>query len=210
MQPEAFDYGEYEKFYADARVQRVLKTIDRLAHKMNIQYQIIGGLAAYMYRKNPPQDGPDIDIMILTKGRCEAFAKALYSASDKFRRAQWDVDGDDCFVTMIYDGEIQVDILTQTDKQNYRKPPRVSEMDLEPVEPLIVEKLVRGSVDDILVAIDLLAFMDYDKTLLSQIAREYLATGMLRQAEWAAHRWAAGRLTKAVLKNVAERISKNG
>ncbi len=89
-----------------------------------------------------------------------------------------------------------------------RAPRRVSGHSVEPVEPLIVEKLIRGTREDVLMAIDLLAFVDHDKGLLSRIAQEYRATGMLQRAAWAARRWALGRLSKEGLASVVKQIVK--
>lgn len=210
---DKFAYGAYEEFYADARTKKVLEDVDLLAKRMKIEYAVIGGLAAYIHRKNPPEDYPDIDVLILDSASdAIRFIKTL-TKKPKYHVKFVDIEeGDDhvpamVFAAILYDRDIQVDIFTSSDAE-VSNTVRKHGVELEMIEPLIVEKLIRGTEADIRIVIDLLAHADYNRKLLSQIGREFQATGMLEQAAYWARRWAAGRLDKRGLDNVVKRLSK--
>ncbi len=211
---DAFDYGQYKEFYDDPRTQKALKDIDALSKKMSVSYAIIGGIAAFIHVKNPPEDYPDIDVLIYNEApEAVKFINAL-SKKAGYHRKFIDIDEAEdgrpemVFSTVILDKDIQIDIFTSRDENVIRETIRAEGVEIEMVEPLIIEKLIRGTEEDIRVAIDLLAYKDYSKKLLSQIAREYNSTGMLENLTYWARRWSAGRLTEAGLNAVVKRISR--
>ncbi len=205
---EAFDYGEYEKLYADPRAWKALTDIDKLAKKMKVKYALIGGGASFLHVKNPPEDYPDIDIIVYGEvSRAHDFIRSILEKK-KYRARFVDVERDMVFAAVEYDGDIQIDIFTSIDESDPRTTKRINNVDVEPVEPLICEKLIRATPSDIRVALDLLAFSKYDRVLLSQIAREYRMTGMLNNAAYFARRLAAGVLSKSGVDNVVKRLSR--
>lgn len=209
----AFDYGAYAEFYDDPRTQKAMADIDALAKRLRVEYAVIGGVAAYIHTKNPPEDYPDLDVLILDDAKdAIRFVKTL-TKKPKYHVKFIDIEeGDDnapdmMFAAIIYDRDIQIDIFTSSDAE-VSKTVRKQGVELEMIEPLIVEKLIRGTEADIRIVIDLLAHSDYNKKLLSQIGREFNATGMLEQAAYWARRMAAGRLTKSGLDAVVRRLAK--
>ncbi len=212
---DAFADGRYQEFYADPRTKKVLADIDALARKMKVAHAVIGGMAAYLHHKNPPLDYPDIDVLIYDPAPVAIrFIKTL-TKKPKYHVKFVDIEeghgeGDDgmVFAAILYDRDIQVDIFTSNDEKVARKTIRKAGVELEMIEPLIIEKLIRGTEADVRIAIDLLAYKDYDKKLLSQIAREFKATGMLEDAAYWARRLAAGRVAKAGVDAVVRRLAK--
>ncbi len=78
MKNNALDYGQYKELHDDKRTQAALKAIDSLAKKMSVSHAIIGGFAAYLYAKNPPEDFPDVDIILYEEvDKAKTFIKAL-------------------------------------------------------------------------------------------------------------------------------------
>lgn len=211
---DAFDYGAYQEFYDDPRTQKALKEIDALSKKMKISYAIIGGIAAFIYVKNPPEDYPDIDVLIYNDASDAVRYINALSKKTGYHKKFMDVDESEdgrpemVFSTVLFEKDIQIDIFTSRDESEIRKTIRAEGIEIEMVEPLIVEKLIRGSEADIRIVIDLLSCKDYSKKLLSQIAREHNATGMLENATYWARRWSAGRLSKVGLDAVVKRIAK--
>lgn len=206
----AFDYGQYQKLYDDPRTKKALQEIDTLSKKMGVKYAIIGGLAVYLHVKNPPEDFPDVDVLLY--GEIEAaksYIKAL-SRRPKFWLQFLDCPQEfkACFATMTYDGDIQIDLLTSLNEKKAKPTKRIEDVEIKPTEPLIVEKLIRGTREDVLMAIDLLAYTDYDKALVHKIAAEYKATGMYQHAAYFARRLAAGVLSRSGLENVLRRLAK--
>ncbi len=210
---KSYDYGQYEEFYSDPRTQKVLADVDALAKRMKIDYAIIGGIAAYLHVQNPPEDYPDIDVLIYNPAPdAIRFVKKL-TRKEKYHVKFVDIDeGDDrpgmVFAAIVYDKDIQLDVFTSYDESTARKTIRRNGVELEMIEPLIVGKLIRGTDEDIRSALDLLAFVDYDKRLLSQLGRECRVTGLLEQAAYWARRMAAGRLSKNGIVSVVARLSK--
>ena len=208
MKTEAFNYGEYERLWSDKRTHKVLAIVEKTAKWARVEYIVVGGLAAYLHAKNPPEDYPDIDIRLQTKGtRAAAFVAAL-AKTKGFALRFADHDEDEVFSTFVYDGDIQVDVFTSSDTSaSIAKPKRIANTWVEPVEPLIVEKLIRGSEADVRMALDLLAYCDYDKRMLAQIAREFRITGAIHHAAYFARRMAVGRISKAGLDAVVKRLA---
>ncbi len=207
----AFDYGRYDLLYADPRTHRVLDDVDGLAKKMRIKYALIGGLAAYIYKRNPPDDYPDIDFLIYDSA--ERAADLIWALLKKPKWSDKFIDTDESdmiFAALFYDKEIQVDIFTSLDEKKKRPTVRKEKVELEMLEPLIVEKLIRGTQSDVRVALDLLAFCDYDRKLLSQIGREYRLTGMLADAGYWARRIKAGVVKPEGIAAVVKRLATAG
>lgn len=203
----AFDYGEYEKLHADQRTWKALECIDKVSKKTGTAYRLIGGLAAYMHVKNPPEDFPDIDIQIQSDAAGgEEFIRAVEQCP-KFDLFQFEDSGAAVFGMFLYDKEIQIDMFTDLEQEEPNRTKRMKRVEVEPVEYLVIEKLMRGKAHDIKVVLDLLAFTDYDKRLLSQLAREKHLTGQVGHLQYFARSLAAGRLTPTALKNVVKRLA---
>lgn len=205
MSKNALDDGEYERLANDPRTKRALAVIDVLAKKMNVTYGIIGGFAVYLQVNNPPEDFPDIDIIIYgDTATAKKFVEALASKSKFVLRFSDHVGNEALFATFIYDSEIQIDILQDSTESKPKKTKRIKGSE---VESLIVEKLIRGSESDIKMVLDLMAFADYDKALLSQLGREWRCTGKINSLGYFARRLAVGILTKQGISNVAKRFA---
>lgn len=211
---EAFDYGRYDDFYADPRVKKILKDIDKMAISLSVEYRLVGGLSVYLHAKNPPEDFPDIDILIPAG---PADAKRLANAVrglPKYHRinVQETINNDtgevdSLFASLLYDDAIQVDIFTSFDEPVGQTKRRMRGVDLKQVELLIVEKLITEKPADSRAVLDLLAYADYDKRLLATIVSEYRETGRLNYAMYWARRMATGRLTKEGIDAVVKRLS---
>lgn len=201
----AFDYGRYKEFIDDPRTQEALKILDAAAKKTKVDYAIIGGVASYLYHKNPPDDIPDIDILVYGNA---ADAERLFRDLKKRKsfEGRLEIVDDQAFAMMLYKRDIQIDILTSSDEKKARKTRRLHGVELEPVEPLIIEKFIRGNESDIRVALDLLAYVDYDKRLLNQLAQEHRLTGDVKHAEYFAMRMAAGKVSTATIDAVVKRL----
>ncbi len=206
---EAFDYGRYDLLMSDPRTQKVFETVDKLAAKMEIEYDLIGGAAIYLHSKNPQPDYPDIDfILYTTVVDAKEFILAL-SKKPKFSYGDLEViDGASVFGMVMYDNKIQVDILTDMEEpKRHGKVKKIRGVSVEPVEYLIIEKIMRSRPADVRGALDLLAYMDYDKSLLGRLAREKRMTGEIHTLAHHAKRMAAGRLSKDGIENVVRRMS---
>lgn len=205
---EAYDYGRYDALMADPRTQRVFKAVDNLASKMGIDYDLIGGAAVYLHSKNPPQDYPDIDFLLYaTVVDAREFIETL-SEKPKFSFGRLEINDGAVFGMVKYDNLIQVDILTDLEEpKRHGRVRKLRGVSVEPVEYLIIEKMMRPRPADVRSALDLLAYMDYDKSLLSRLAREKRLTGEIQSLEHHARRMAAGRLSKEGIQNVVSRLS---
>lgn len=202
----AFDYGSYEAFFADPRAQEAFKIIDTAAKEARVKYAIIGGCAAYTYHKNPPDDIPDIDLLVYGLA---PDAKRLFKNLEKRKHfeGRLEIVDDQAFIMMLYKRDIQIDIFTSSDEGKALETLRIHGLEIEPVESLIIEKLIRATEADVRIALDLLAFVEYDKKLLNQIAREHRVTGDLKHAEYFAMRMAAGKASKQAIDSVVKRLS---
>lgn len=201
-----FDYGEYEKFYADKRVKRALKVMDKLAKKMRIKYAIIGGLGAYLHVNNPPQDEPDIDILVYNIDDARRFIRAL-GKTPGFKANLIDDQDEVIFAHLRFEREIQIDILTSFDESEARETTRIKGVNVEAVEPLIVEKLVRATTADVRMALDLMAFADYNKSFLFDIAREYHMTPTIAKTAAFARRMFRGDATEAEVDDMIQKLA---
>jgi hypothetical protein len=205
---EAFDYGEYDKLWALPKTHKALAAIDRLCKTAGVRYAVVGGLAAYLQAQNPPEDYPDIDVMLYAKPAAAVPVLRALAAAPGFAMRFNDVEEDAVFATYVYGGMVQVDVFTSMDATTPKKTRRIGHVDVEPVEPLIVEKLIRGTPADIRMALDLLAFADYDKALLAQLCREFRVTGAMQTAAYFARRLAVGRMTKDGIDTVVRRLTR--
>lgn len=208
FEDEAFDYGRYDELMADPRTQKVFDAVDRLAVKMDIKYDVIGGVAVYLHSKNPPQDYPDVDFLLYTTVvDAREFVEKL-SEKPKFSFGSIEVIEGALFGMVKYDKKIQVDILTDMEEPHrHGKVKKIRGISIEPVEYLIIEKMMRPRPADVRAALDLLAHMDYDKSLLARLAREKRMTGEIASLAYHARNMAAGRLSKAGIENVVKRMS---
>ncbi len=205
---EAFNYGRYDDLMSDPRTDKVMKAVDKLASKMKIEYDLIGGAAVYLHAKNPPDDYPDIDFLLYTTvAEAREFVERL-AILPKFSFGSVEIAGGAVFGMVKYDGKIQVDILTDVEEpRRHGKVRKIRGVSVEPVEYLIIEKMMRPRPSDVRAALDLLAYSDYDKTLLAQLAREKRMTGEIASLSYHAKNMAAGRLNKAGIQNVVNRHS---
>lgn len=209
MKKTAFDYGRYECLISDPRTKVILNAVDRLAEKMGVEYDLIGGLAVCLHSQNPPPDDvPDIDFLLYTTTvDAREFIEAL-SERPKFSLLKLDLYDFGVFGSVRYDKEIQVDLMTSL--ENQRKPPkslRKMGTEVEPVENLIIEKLITSKPRDITAALDLLAYMDYDKALLAEMAREKNLLHELSSLSYHARTMAAGRLSDKGIAGIVRRFS---
>lgn len=192
---EVFDCGEYDKLWADSRTVAALNEIDKLSKKMKLRYAIIGGSAAYLYVSNPPPpDDPDVDILLDdTPQRSIAFIETL-SKKPNFKLDVFDVDEDVApdeqvvFSRLSYGKDVKLDIFTSLDAKLPAKLPRRRSFCVEPIEPLIIEKLIRASADDMRMVVSLLAYAKYDSGLLKVLAKERNSEYTLRKATFLARK----------------------
>jgi len=203
----AYDYGEYERLARDPRTRRALAALNRACGSARVRYAVVGGYAAYLHTHNPPTDFPDIDVLLYADGREARAVVERLARTPGFNLLFAEVGDGAMFSTFEYDGAIQIDVFTSTDERVPRATRRIRNVSVEPVEPLIVEKLIRGTRSDVLMALDLLAYTDYDRRLLSELGRQYRMSGMLHTAAYFARRMAVGRLSKAGLESVAKRLT---
>lgn len=209
MKKKAFDYGRYECLMSDPRTKAILKAVDLLSKKMGVGYTIIGGMAVCLYETNPPPDDmPDIDyVLFSTTVDAREFIETL-SQRPRFSLLKLDLYDFGVFGSLRYDREIQVDLMTSL--ENQRKPPkslRKMGADIEPVEHLIIEKLITSKPHDIAAVLDLLAYVDYDKALLGEMAREKNLFHELSSLEYHARTMAAGRLSDKGIAGIVRRFS---
>lgn len=204
MKQLAFDYGEYEKFYADERVRAALVALDKLAKKLKVKYALIGGLGAYLYVNNPPQDEPDIDLLIYDVPQARRYMRALLKV--RGFQGNYEDHEDALFGSFQYEKEIQVDILTSFDENQPKKTNRLKGIDVEPIETLIVEKLIRGNASDVRIALDLLAYTDYNKRFLFELGQEYRLTPTLAKAAAFARKMNLGSVSKADIDAMVEAL----
>ncbi len=205
----SFDYGEYEKLYADKRTEKVLSEVDKLAKKMKVKYALIGGLATYIHVKNPPEDYPDIDFQLYCDAKLgRKFLEAL-ALRPKFELGQFAYEDQAVFGMFIYDDWVQVDIFTDIEDLEPRTTKRAAGVELNPVEYLIIEKMIRGNKSDVKSVLDLMAFSDYDKRLLHRLAKERHLTGAIGHLEYFSRRIAAGRVSSSGIKAIVDRIAQS-
>lgn len=206
-----YDYGEYKALSKDPRFRKILRAINDTWTETKVPYFISGGLAVYLYLKNPPEDHPDIDVLLGDASGGTTFIESLRK-KPKFSLVLLDTGNDGHqFATFMYDGEIQIDILTDPETEKYlceRKPTVRSSVRLEPVEPLIIEKIIRGTPSDIMMIMDLMAAGKYDRKILYQMAADYKSTGRLALIERTVRSYLRGHGTRADMRKVAERIGR--
>lgn len=181
MKQAPFDDGEYERFYADPRTRAALVALDKLAKKMRIAYALIGGLAAYLYTNRPPRDEPDIDLMIYDVDQARRYIRML-AKEPGFKNKLVDDQGDAVFAHFRFEQGIQIDILTSSNETEALKTTRINGVEIEPIETLIVEKLIRATDADVRMALDLLAHTDYNRARLCALGYEYQMMDTLVEA----------------------------
>lgn len=174
-----YDYGEYDKLFASRDLKRAMKLFCRVAARLKMRYWIVGGSAVYLHVQNPPRDMPDIDVMLdVGKAAGLQFISALSESGFDIDMVERDAP-EDVFATLRY-GSIWLDVFTsQESRPDMKRTVKVRGLDVEPVEPLLVEKAIRASYEDILMAVDLLAYARYDVAILQQTARRYRVWGRL-------------------------------
>ena len=202
-----FDYGEYEKLFTDERTQKIFNEVDKISKKTEIKYSLIGGMAAYIRVKNPPDDFPDLDFQLFCRvSDGKKFIEAV-SKRPKFELISAGFEDDATFGVLFYDEDIQVDIFTDMEQLKPAKTSRMANVELSPVEFLIIEKLIRSKASDIRSVLDLLAFEDYDKRVLYQMARERHLSGAIRHLEYFARRIVLGKISKSGIESVVKRLT---
>lgn len=203
----SFDYGDYEKLYADKRTAKILGIVDKLAKDLGVKYALIGGLAAYIHVKNPPEDFPDIDFQLYCDGDDGWMFLNELAKKPKFLVGQIGREEESVFGMFLYDNWVQVDVFTDMEDLEPRNTNRLVDVEVNPVEYLIIEKMIRGNENDVKSVLDLLAFKDYDKRLLAQLARERHLTGAIGHLQYFARRIATGRVTPEGVKAIVKRIA---
>lgn len=200
-----FDYGEYEAFYADQRTLRALVGLDKLAKKLRIAYALIGGLAAYLYTDRPPHDEPDIDLMIYDVEQARKYIRAL-AQEPGFKNNLFDDQGDAIFAHLRFERDIQIDILTSSNERKALKTTRIKGVEVEPIETLVVEKLIRATEADVRMALDLLACTAYNRASLLALGCGYQMTNTLFEAITFARAMSSGAASKADIEVMVNRL----
>lgn len=204
-----YDYGEYDRLFASSDLKRSLKTLNEVARRLRTRYWIIGGAAVYLHVKNPPEDMPDIDVLLdadkETGGR---FVDALVASGFRTEMREEDAPGD-MFAALRF-RSVNFDIFTsQETRRTMRRTMTIRGQSVEAVEPLIVEKIIRASYEDVLMAVDLLANAPYDRRVLWEIARQYRAWGKLAFLEKIARSFNKGVWSADEVRRLARRFSKS-
>jgi len=203
---ESFDYGQYAELNKDKRTWQALRSVESLAKRHKIQYAVVGGFAAYLQSKNPLEDYPDIDILLYADYTAADEFLRLLSLLPKFKVFFVDNTEVGVFGSFLYDGDIQFDFFTSLDAAQPEKSDRIRGIAVEPVESLIA---------DIRMALDLLAYTDYDRRWLYVLADDYHISrkthpgqrrGTVGTAMHFARRLAAGKLSPEGLNNVVKRL----
>jgi hypothetical protein len=199
--------GDYEKLFKDKNISSAFRIINSVTKKLGFDYFIIGGAAVYLHIKNPPTDYPDIDIFLNTD---KYGARLFYLQITKkgFKGISFDEEWNDSFMRLKYK-TLDFEIFTSQEETQYlNKPIIIKGMKVKPIESLIIEKLIRSSYEDILMAIDLLTFKKYNKTILKSIARDYLVTGRLIFLINISSGYLKGKLKTKDIRKIAEKLSR--
>jgi len=161
------DYGNYEALFNNKNLHAAIRILNRVSKRLCVPYAVIGGSATYLHTHNPPEDFADLDIMLdADKEGGLAFASAV--SKNGFRIIMLDDAPDltDMFAITKYK-DIQVDIFTNQDERtDIRGALSIRGIPVKRVEPLIVEKLIRASYEDLLMVVDLLVNAEYSRSLV--------------------------------------------
>ncbi|MGH8474653.1 MAG: hypothetical protein ACRER2_02590 [Methylococcales bacterium] len=175
MRNTAYDYSGYEELFSDPQVPRVLGAIKAVAKKLGkIRWYVVGGSATFLHTRNPPEDEPDIDILIdAPVERAKRFVMALLNRHG-FSQVIYDASEKDIFATLQYGTNgIKLDLFTSHEQPRGLATVTRRGVPLEPVEYLIIEKLIRPRWEDILMVIDLLARAKPNLPVLYRIAEQH-------------------------------------
>jgi hypothetical protein len=204
---QTLNYGQYRKLFARPETPKVAKALNEVSAALGVKYVVVGGAAVFLYVGNPPIDQPDIDIMLDADANTgKVFVERLVRRG--FDVVFYDYDSpDDMFATVRY-GAVEVDIFTSQESRAYAQNAHISNAwPLEPIEALIVEKIIRSSTADILMAIDLLSLGVHNKARLYSLAAQYLRSGKVRLLERVATDAASRKVSKTTLRKLAEQMS---
>ena len=200
-----YNYGEYARLFKNKNIKKAFQIINRISHRLKIDYYIVGGAAVYLHILNPPVDYPDIDILLKTDKRgARRFALALQKGG--FKMISFDSPWEDAFLRTEFKN-LQFEIFTSHEEKYLGKPKILKGLKVKPIESLVVEKLIRSSYPDILMAIDLLASKRYNKSILRRLARQYLVTGRLTILMSLAKNYASGRVSYRRIQQYAKKIA---
>ena len=202
-----YNYGEYERLFRNKNLKKAFHIINRISKKLKIGYFIVGGSAVYLHIKNPPVDYPDIDIMLDTdKKRAEDFAFEL--RKNDFRIISFEPSWEDAFIRAEFKN-LGFEIFTSQEERKYLwKPHIIKQLKVKPIEGLIIEKLIRESYPDTLMAIDLLASKKYNFNMLILLAKRYTGlTNKLLRLKWIADVYVKGIISKKKLQKYVKKIS---
>lgn len=203
MNASLFDYGQYRELFADKRTLEALSKIKSVAKRTKVRWYLVGGAAVYLLVKNPPQDYPDLDVLIdATKDKARALVSGLRRSG--FEKILYDESDVDVFSAMTWKG-IQLDLFTSREQPTGIRPIELGTILVEPAEHLIVEKLIRGTYEDLLMAMDLLCRVKIDKTILYDLAARHRLTGRIMVLLRLCLPYQQGRLVevKKLLKRIA-------
>lgn len=204
----AYDYGDYERLFQRKTLALAFRRLNEASAATGVRYYLLGGAAVYLHTKNAPVDQPDVDMILDTDlGGGRRFVRALMRKG--FRFDFGDESDDDVFARLTYLG-IEFDIFTdQSERPHLGVPVRIGGVNVRRIEGLIVEKMVRASYPDLLMAIDLLQ-KRHDRRLVRDMARKYRSLSRLLFMERIASLLKRGRATAEQVRRWARKMAGTG
>lgn len=203
---EASEYGKYEEMFGDKVFLRAVKILDRTARQFGVDYAVLGGSAVYLHTHNPPEDFADLDILLdSNKELAVLFVKNLERRG--FTRKLLDVSlPDDMFAIVKY-GKHQIDLFTDQSerggKSEYRRMLRVRS-----VPELLVEKLIRATREDLLMAIDLINCPKHDEAEFIKAVRGRNLGMLYVKVRFLAEGFRTGKISKAMVSIMVSRLAR--
>lgn len=203
---EAHEYGKYAEMFRDKVFLKAVKILDDTARKMGVDYAVLGGSAVYLHTHNPPEDFADLDILLDSdKPAAVRFVRRLEKQGFKVENLDVDLP-DDMFAITKY-GKHQIDLFTDQSqrggKSEYRRMLRVRS-----VPELLVEKLIRATREDLLMAIDLINCPKHDEAEFIKAVRGRNLGMLYVKVRLLAEGFRTGRLSKAMVSIMVARLAR--
>lgn len=201
-----YDYGRYEELFADKDMEKVVDAINAASEDTEVPYALVGGAAVYLYTHNPPEDSPDLDIMLdADKAGGKQFVTALLTRG--FDNLVLDESDADMIARVAY-GSITVDVFTSQEDRGFSTETRsMRKLKVKPLIPLIVEKLIRASREDLQMVVDILRARQYDAEALKAAARARECGLLLRKLQRIAHGLESGSYGAAAARLAVRRLA---
>lgn len=192
-----YGYGQYAEMFGEKDLIKAAKIFDKTARRMGVNYAVVGGSAVYLLTHNPPEDYPDLDVLLdADKAAAVRFIKELEKQGYKVKLLDTDLP-DEVFAITRY-GRPQIDIFTNQEerrgKSEYRRMLRVRS-----VPELIVEKLIRATREDLLMVIDLLNCAKYDEREVLAATRKRRVWVLYLKVRFLAEGFRIGKVPKALV-----------